>query len=201
MDIKIILDNRGLNKAIKRVPNRVRREIGDGMDRIGKGFLKRWRKARLHGPPGVRGKSGHGLFGTFKRASIFGKSIDDMGVHIWSDSKVAQVHEEGGDVTAKGGGRLAVPLSAREQMFTAGGKLRKRFKRPGKLRNVVPMRWRGKTFLVKTKKRDKEILPLYVLKEKVRLKPRLEFLKTWNSLTNYRTKIINDKIKIALREL
>lgn len=199
--MKIILDDHGLDKAIERVPHRVRRELGDGMDRIGKGFLKRWRKARLHGPPGVRGKSGHGLFGTFKRASIFGKNIDDMGVHIWSDSKVALVHEEGGDVRAEGGGRLTIPLSAREHMFTTAGKLRKRFKRPGKLRGVVPMRWRGKSFLVKVNRRRRDILPLYVLKEKVRLKPRLEFIKTWNGLSNYRTKIINDKIKIALKEL
>ncbi len=199
-DVKIILDERGLNKAIKRVPQAMKRELGDGMDRIGKGFLKRWRKARLFGPPGVMGNTRHGLFGTFKRVSIPGKTIDDMGMRIFSDSKVALAHEEG-EVIRAGSGKLAVPLRSRTQMFTAKGKLKKRFKQPGRIKNLNPMKFKGQTYLVKVNKRAKSILPLYVLKKEIKLKPRLHFERTWNSLDGYRTNIINDKINIALKEL
>lgn len=201
MQTKIILDDRALNKAIRLVPKALKRELSDGMDRIGKGFLKRWRRSRLQGPPGVRGASGRGLFGTFRLAQLFGSSADDIGIHIFSESKVAALHEEGGTVTAKGGGKMAVPLRARTLMFTAKGKLRGRYKQPGRLKNVIPMKFNGKTFLVRVAKRAKTILPLYVLKHQVRIKPRLEFEKTFDSLANRNTKIINDKVKIALREL
>ena len=63
------------------------------------------------------------------------------------------------------------------------------------------MKFKGQTYLVKVNKRDKSILPLYVLKKEIKLKPRLHFERMWNSLDGYRTNIINNKIKIALKEL
>jgi len=195
------IDTRALEKAIKIAPKVLKFELGDGLDRISKGFLKRFRKQQLQGPPGVRGASGHGLFGTFKRTFLVSASIEGMGVHIFSDSKIAKLHETGGIVKDPGGGRLAVPLSARTQMFTARGKLRTRYRKPKTLKNVHPMRFRGKTFLARITKRTQKILPLFVLKRQVRLKPRLGFYRTWDGLVNYRIDILNQKIDSALRKI
>lgn len=195
------IDMRALDKAIKIAPRVLKFELGDGMDRISKGFLKRFKQQRLQGPPGVRGASGYGLFGTFKRVSLVSPAIEGMGMQIYSDSKIAKLHETGGIVTDRSGGRMAVPLSARSQMFTPKGKLRGKYKKPRQLKNVEPMKFKGQTFLVRVKKRAEKILPLYVLKRSVRLKPRLGFYRVWDSLANYRIEILNKKIENALRKI
>ncbi len=195
------IDTSKLEKAIKIAPRVLKFELADGMDRIGKGFLKRFRQQQLQGPPGVRGASGHGLFGTFKRVFLVSTTIDGMGTQIFSDSKVAKLHETGGIVKDPGGGRLAVPLSARTQMFTASGKLRSRYKRPKELKNVRRMRFKGNTFLARVTKRAQKILPLYVLKRQVRIKPRLGFYRTWDGLVNYRIDILNKSVEKALRKI
>ncbi|MBU4422142.1 hypothetical protein KKB41_04310 [Patescibacteria group bacterium] len=195
------VDMRALDKAIKIAPRVLKFELGDGMDRISKGFLKRFRQQRLQGPPGVRGASGHGLFGTFKRVSLVSPTIEGMGMQVYSDSKIAKLHETGGIVKDPSGGRMAVPLSARSQMFTAKGKLRGKYKKPRQLKNVEPMRFKGQTFLVRVTKRAQKLLPLYVLKRSVRLKPRLGFYRVWDSLANYRIEILNKKIENALRKI
>jgi len=195
------VDMRALDKAIKIAPKVLKFELGDGMDRISKGFLKRFRQQRLQGPPGVRGASGYGLFGTFKRVSLVSSTIEGMGMQVYSESKIAKLHETGGIVKDPSGGRMAVPLSARSQMFTAKGKLRGRYKKPRELKNVTPMRLKGQTYLVRIKKKVQKILPLYVLKRSVRLKPRLGFYRVWDSLANYRIEILNKKIENALRKI
>lgn len=201
MRLYVEIDKRELDRAIAIAPRVLKVELADGMDRISKGFLKRFKAQQLQGPPGVRGASGHGLFGTFKRAFFVSSSIEGMGVEIFSDSKVAKLHETGGTVRDPGGGRLAVPLSARSQMFTAQGKLRGMYKKPRELKNVVPMRFKGKTFLARVTKRAQQILPLYVLKREVRLEARLGFYRTWDALENYRITILNQSIERALMKV
>lgn len=195
------IDKRELEKAIKIAPRVLKYELGDGMDRISKGFLKRFRQQQLQGPPGVRGASGFGLFGTFKRVFLVSPTIEGMGMEVFSDSKIAKLHETGGIVRDPSGGRLAVPLSARTQMFTSKGKLRGRYKRVRDLKNIKAMRFHGKTFLARVTKRAKKILPLYVLKRQVRIKPRLGFYRTWDGLVNYRINILNKSIEKALRKI
>jgi hypothetical protein len=195
------IDTSKLEKAIKIAPRVLKFELADGMDRIGKGFLKRFRQQQLQGPPGVRGASGHGLFGTFKRVFFVSPTIEGMGIQIFSDSKIAKLHETGGTVKDPGGGRLAVPLSARTEMFTPSGKLRSRYKRPRELKNVRRMRFKGNTFLARVTKRAQKILPLYVLKRQVRIKPRLGFYRTWDGLVNYRIDILNKSVEKALRKI
>jgi len=199
--LKVEINIRAFERVKKRAPKELKMQIGDALDRISKGFLKRFRKWQLQGPPGVRGASGYGLFGTFKRAFLVSQEIEGMGVHIFSDSKVASLHEKGGIVKDPGGGRLAVPLSSRTQMFTRRGKLKRRYKGPRLLKSVHPMRFHGKTFLAKVTKRTGKILPLYVLKREVRLKPRLGFYRTWDSLVNYRINILNNAVDKALRKI
>lgn len=195
------IDTRKLDLAIKIVPKVLKYELADGMDRIGKGFLKRFRESQLQGPPGVRGASGHGLFGTFKRTFFVSPSIEGMGIEVFSQSKIAKLQETGGVVSDPSGGRLAVPLSVRTQMFTSQGKLRTMYKSPRELKNVMAMRLKGQTFLARVTKGFKKILPLYVLKRQVRLKPRLGFYRTWDGLVNYRIDILNKSVDNALRKI
>lgn len=201
VELKVEIDTRALEKAVKIAPRVLKFELADGMDRISKGFLKRFRQSQLQGPPGVRGASGYGLYGTFKRVSLVSPTIDGMGMEVFSESKVAKLHETGGVVSDPGGGRLAVPLSVRQEMFTAGGKLRSRYKKPRELKNVRAMKLKGQTFLAKVTKKFTKILPLYVLKRQVRLKPRLGFYRTWDNLANYRIEILNKSIQNALRKI
>lgn len=195
------IDTRKLDLAIKIAPKVLKYELADGMDRIGKGFLKRFRESQLQGPPGVRGASGHGLFGTFKRTFFVSPSIEGMGIEVFSQSKIAKLQETGGVVSDPSGGRLAVPLSVRTQMFTSQGKLRTMYKSPRELKNVMAMRLKGQTFLARVTKGFKKILPLYVLKRQVRLKPRLGFYRTWDGLVNYRIDILNKSVDNALRKI
>jgi len=195
------IDTRKLDLAIKIAPRVLKFELADGMDRIGKGFLKRFRESQLQGPPGVRGASGHGLFGTFKRVFFVSPTIEGMGFEIFSESKIAKLQETGGVISDPSGGRLAVPLSARTQMFTSEGKLRTMYKKPRELKNVRPIFLHGKTFLARVNDRLKKILPLYVLKRQVRLKPRLGFYRTWDGLVNYRIDILNKSVDNALKKI
>lgn len=197
------INTQALDRAIKIAPRVLKFELADGMDRIGKGFLKRFRQQQLQGPPGVRGASGRGLFGTFKRVFLVAPGIEGMGIEIFSNSKIAKLHETGGTVRGPGGGRIAVPLSARSEMFTPQGKLRARYKRPKELRNVraIWFKSKAKTFLARVKKGTDKILPLYVLKRSVRIKPRLGFYRTWDGLVNYRIDILNKSVEKALRKI
>ena len=86
-------------------------------------------------------------------------------------------------------------------MFTASGKLRKRYRDPRSLKNVFPVELKSKTFLVRRKKRETEITPLYVLKSQVRLKPRLGFFKVWDSLENFRVLRIQKALDKVIESL
>lgn len=193
------IDMRKLNKALERVPKELKYQINDGFDYISRKFLKKFRAERLQGPPGIRGRP-HGIFSRFRRASLISDGISGSGMIIYTDSKIAKLQEEGGTVQADAGKELTVPLSARTQMFTASGKLRKRYKRPRSLKNVIKLRLSGKDFLVKVKKRSREIIPLFVLKKKVRIRPRMGFYQTWDSMQNVRLNIINKKVEKALKK-
>jgi hypothetical protein len=192
------INDKELRLAIKIAPRILKYELADGMDRISKGFLKRFRASRLQGPPGIRGASRFGLFGRFTRASIVSPSIEGMGIEIFADSKIAKLHEEGGIVKDPSGGMLAVPLSARDEMFTVRGKLKKKYKSPRLIKGLRRVKLRGKYFLAKGLRK---LLPMFVLKPVVRISERLEYYRTWDRLANYRITILNSSIDKALRKL
>ena len=194
------INTRELVRAFKIAPAILKEEIADGMDHISRKFFKILKKTRFSGRPGLRYFS-HGLFTYFKRVRLDAPTIGGMGMEMYTTSKIAKIHEEGAVLRDPSGGKLAVPLSARTEMFTAKGRLRRRFRSPGRLKNVERMKLRGKEFLVKVKKRTKEVLPYFVLKNKVKIKPRLEYYKTWDRMENERILILNRKIDKALRRI
>jgi hypothetical protein len=196
-ELTVEINTKNLDRALRLFPKDLKFEIADGMDHISRKFLKIFRQERLQGPPGIRGRP-HGIFTHFSRASLVSQDIEGMGMVIFSDSKIARMHEEGATVKNQSGGKLAVPLSARKELFTSDGRLKKQYRQPRLLKNVVPIQLRGKTFLAKVKKKLRQILPLFVLKNSVRIRPRLMFYKTWDDMQNERINILNKSIEKTL---
>ncbi|PIV38947.1 MAG: hypothetical protein COS29_05245 [Candidatus Omnitrophica bacterium CG02_land_8_20_14_3_00__42_8] len=199
-ELRLEINTKNLERAIRLFPKDLKYELGDGMDHISRKFLKIFRQTRLQGPPGIRAHP-HGIFTHFQRASLVSQDIEGMGMVIFSDSKIARMHEEGATLKNPGGGKLAVPLSARKELFTSDGRLKRQYRRPRLLKNVIRIQLKGKTFLAKVKKKLREILPLFILKNQVRIKPRLMFYKTWDEIQNARIEILNKSIEKALSKV
>lgn len=200
--ISVEINTKNLDLAMRLFPRRLKINLGDAFDHISRHFLKDWRGKQLQGPPGLRSSS-QGIFKQFKRVSLVpvGGDINNMGFEIFATSKIARQHERGETVTAQGGGKLAVPLSARAELFSGSGMLKRKYRKPGALKGLVRIRFGEKTFLTKIKKRTREVLPLFVLKPSVKLQPRLGFLKTWDSQANWRLERLNKAIEKTLNEV
>ena len=198
--LTIEINTKNLEKAIRLFPKELKMELGDGFDHISRKFLKIFKQTRLQGPPGVKARP-HGIFTHFTRASLVSRDIEGMGMTIFSDSKISRMHEEGATIKSAGGERLAAPLSARPEMFIGGqypGRLKKRYRDPRAMKNVIRIILKGKQFLVKVKRRSRELLPLFVLKNQIRIRPRLGFYKTWDDMQNERIIILNKSVKKAI---
>lgn len=198
-DLTIEVDIKKLQRTFALIPKELKAELCDAFDHITLKFLKQFKQSRLQGRPGVRGAQGPGnLFTRFKRASLVSQNLDGMGMTIFTDSKIAKLQEEGGIVKDSTGGKLAVPLSARSEMFTSTGKLRQSYKQPGLVKNIILLKLAGKTFLAKVFKKSRQIKPLYVLKGQVRIPARLGFYQTWDEMKNERIFLINKAVDKAL---
>jgi len=169
-ELTVEINTKNLETAMRVFPKELRFELADGMDHISKKFLKQFYQTRLQGAPGIKARP-HGIFTHFRRASLVSQTIEGMGMVIFSDSKISRLHEEGGIVKNPGGTKLAVPLSARTELFTSDGRLKKQYRQPRLLKNVIPIKLRGKTFLAKIKQKLRSILPLFVLKNQIRIRP------------------------------
>jgi hypothetical protein len=199
-ELTVEINTKNLDRALRMFPKELKYEIADGMDHISRKFLKVFRQERLQGPPGIKGRP-HGIFTHFSRASLLSQDIEGMGMVIFSDSKIARMHEEGATLKNPGGGKLAVPLSARKELFTSDGRLKKQYKQPRLLKNVIPIQLKGKTFLAKVKKKLRELIPIFVLKNCVRIRPRLMFYRTWDEMQNERIQILNKSIEKTLNKV
>ena len=184
------------------IPIVLRNELDDAFDHIGRSFLSQFRKERLQGKPGIKSRGSHGIYKYFQRKKLAPThDLMDMGIKIYSKSKIAAMHETGAEIT----GELKVPLTARKKMFTASGQLKKRFKAPRLLKNTAVIKLKGKDYLVKFRsKRNrsiKEAPGVYVLKNKIRIKPRLEFIKTFNRHAPRRIQILNKAVVKAMKRV
>ncbi len=199
-ELTVEMNTKSFETALRVFPKELKMELGDGMDHISKKFLKQFYQTRLQGSPGIKARP-HGIFTHFRRASLVSQTIEGMGMVIFSDSKISRLHEEGGIVKNPGGAKLAVPLSARTELFTSDGLLKKQYRKPRTLKNVVPIKLRDKTFLAKVKQKLRSILPLFVLKNQIRIRPRLGFYKTWDDMQNERINILNKSIQKTLEKV
>jgi len=197
-------DTSKLKRAIRMIPIVLRDELDDAFDHIGRSFLSQFRKERLQGPPGIKSRGSHGIYKYFQRKKLAPThDLMDMGVEIYSKSKIAAMHETGAVIRGEGSNRLAVPFSQeyKPEMYTAGGRLKTRFRKPGMLKKVRAAKLKGKYFLIQFKKGTDEIKPIFVLKHKITIKPRLGFLKTFSKHRIRRIQILNRAVVKALKKV
>lgn len=199
--IKVIRDSSRLKEAAGKLPRALKFSFGDALDHISRKFLKKFRAERLSGPFGTRivGRP-RGIFSQFKRTFLVPSSTQSMGVEIRSDSKIAKLHEEGGTVTNPSGGKLAVPLRARQELFTSTGALRKKYKNVRAIKNIVPIRFNNQTFLTRVRKKSRDVLPLFVLKKQVKIPARLGFYQTWEDMEADAFSIVDRAVIRAAKE-
>lgn len=209
LDVKI--DSKKLTIALKRCPKVLGYEMQDGLKHIQVSFLKKFRVERLQGPPGIWAKGGpgqgRGLFNRFKKTCVrLRKSVLDMEAEVYTDSKVAKYHEEG--ATIRTGRRIPVPFSKELAGSVPGvGEMYKdhwlkpRFKKPSRLAKTFEM-GEDKEFLAQRAGRGgKNIKIRYHFEKQVRLKPRLEFVKTFHRHRPRQIRILNDAVTKALKRI
>ncbi len=196
--------------ALGKLPRAVRFQFGDALDHISLKFLKKFRTERLSGgSEGVKARPG-GLYRRFKRVFLVPSDTQSMGVEIFTLSKIAKLHEEGGVMRSEIGRRLAVPLSRRsKETESTTGAVKKKYGGTSYIRDVKALQKRlrlrvitvgGKTFLFAPKKEGEGQAPLFVLQQNVRLTPRLGFYKTWKDLEPEAIKIVSNALTKAAKE-
>ncbi len=205
--VSVEVDTKRFDKMARLFPRKTKIQMGDALDNIGRKFLKKIRSERLKGSPGIQEYSIK-LFKTFRRTSFVTQDIKDMGMKIWSESPVAIKHQKGGPDKALDGQRLAIPIPAakskNEKFFTKKGRIKKRFNRGnlGSVKGFFEIKTKlGKEILFRRLKGDKDIIPVFVLKDKVQLKSRLGFFDVWDDLENFRINRINKALDRTLESL
>ena len=193
-----------------KLPMAVRFEFGDALDHISLKFLKKFRDERLSGGAGgIKARPG-GLFKRFKRVFMIPSDTQSMGVEIFTDSKIAKLHEEGGVMQSEIGRRLAVPVPASaDTTETPTGAVKKQFGGTPYIRDLKALQKRlhlrvitvgGKTFLFAREQGNKTAPPLFVLQNEVRLTPRLGFYKTWKDMEPEAVQIVSDSLSKAVKQ-
>lgn len=198
--IEVELNTKDFEKAMRITPKQIKMELGDAFDHIGRKFLNTFRQTRLSGRPGLKPHP-HGIFKYFKRADIVSQDIEGMGTTIFTESKIAKRQEEGGMLSNPKGGQLAVPLSMRRQLFTADDRVKQQYKNLRPKKNIINIRLSGRRFLAQIKRRSRELIPLFVLKNQVKVMPRLGFYSTWDSMENFRIQRLNTASQRALEKV
>lgn len=207
--LAIEIDDKDLRRGVEALSKELPAEMVDTLDHAKRKFLKEWRVKRLSGPGenSIKGRPG-GIFPQFQTTKMRSGTSDKrvVGIRIGTRSKVALLQEKGGTVNAGGNSSLAVPLFARTKMFRAPitGALRKRYKEPENLNNVVPMKFKGKSgeqvFLArKFKSKNRSPEPLFVLKKTVKIKPKLGYEKTFENMRPVLYNILASRILKATK--
>lgn len=197
--ITVEVDSSKLEKALRIAPQLLREEIADTLDHISRSFLKRLYKTRLQGPPGLRLGGRGNIFSTFQRRVLgTGKSfassakskstvdilsrapggVMDMGIEIFSGSKVARIHEFGGTVS---GVNMPIPFP--------GKRLTKR---------AITIKLGNRIFLARKNSKEKTLELVGIIKNSIRIRPRLGFYDTWRGMQSQNIERINTAIDKAL---
>jgi len=204
-----------LERALELVPHTLREELLDALDHIRKGFFK-----ALYINTGLKDKR----FIATKKVGI-GRHIKvyrnpdkgdvlDMELGIFTRSPIAGLLERGGTVTAKSG-LMAVPLPPAKGPT---GRLLpelsefKGFRRsftPGKANaqslgsktgGFFMLAKQGRIFLMR-KEEGGKVVPYFILKNRVRIAPRLRMQDTWDRMEGYRMDVINKNVDRALEKI
>jgi hypothetical protein len=193
------IDTSRLDKALQLAPQFLQEELMDAFDHVRKAFfIALFQNTGLKDKRFIKTKDR----GIGKRIRVYrnprlGDPLD-MELGIFSRSKIVSAHEKGATITSSTGGMLAIPIG---EALNARGRLKGQFNKYASYREVpglFPIFLNGKMFLVKRDKEGK--LKLYfVLKNQVRIQPRLRFYDTWANMEGYRMNILNKAISKALK--
>lgn len=201
----IRIDARRLNLALEQAPNMLRVEILDALDHIRKGYFK-----ALYVNTGLKDKRfiATKKVGIGRQIRVYrnpGKGdILDMELGIFTRSKIAGLLERGGTVSAKSG-MMAIPMG---EALSSTGRIKKEYSVfENYRRTYIPSKVKipglflyaknGKMFLMR-KDESGEIKPYFVLKNKIRIQPRLRMVDTWNRMDGYRMEVFNKSVEKAL---
>lgn len=198
-DIDAEINTSKVEKAVYLVPQFLKEELMDAFDHIRKAFfIALYQNTDLQDKRFIKTKER----GIGKRIKVYrnprlGGPLD-MELGIFSRSKIVSAHEKGATITSRTGGMLAIPIG---EALNRRGRIRGEFKKYGSYREIprlFPVFLGSRAFLVK---RDKEgkLKFYFVLKNQVRIQPRLRFFDTWQSMGGYRMKTLNNSVSKALK--
>jgi len=207
--LQVEIDSSKLQKALRVASTELRAEVADTIDHISRTFFKNLYQKRFQGPPGLRMGGRGNLFsrfrkrvigqeGTFKGRASTGvitaslaassASTEDMGMEVFTESKVAKIHEFGGTIA---GENMPVPFPGKRitkglEVLDINGRLflaRKRF---------------GGSFNKAAREKPEFV---GVLKDIIKIKPRLGFYTTWKDMENQTIGRFNSAISRALSKV
>ncbi len=201
-----------LQELVLHLPQRVKREIADGLDHATRSFLAYFFKNRLQGRPGVKAKQG-GLFHRFRRVtyingkrvflrtqayrnesiSRISKSLKDplnMKIEMFSESKVVGIHERGGVVSGHGS---AMPIPLNEKARAMSPKMRNSS-------GLEVMEIGNKLFLGKKRRRGKPEL-FFLLSKQIRIPARLGYYSSWEAHQSRQEEILEKSVSKAIEKL
>jgi hypothetical protein len=203
----IRIDARRLDRALEQAPGVLKIEILDALDHIRKGFFK-----ALYVNTGLKDKR----FIATKKVGI-GRHIRvyrnpdkgdilDMELGIFTRSKITAMQESGGTVGAKSG-MMAIPIG---KALSSTGRLRREYSVfENYRRTYIPSKVKipglfmyskgGQTFLMK--KEGDKMEPYFILKNQIRIQPRLRMIDTWGRMEGYRMDVFNKSIDKALNKI
>lgn len=200
--LEVEIDSSKLQKALRVASTELRAEVADTIDHVSRTFFKNLYQKRFKGPPGLKMGGRGNLFsrfrkrvigqeGTFKGRSSTGvvtaslsaseASTEDMGMEVYTESPVAKIHEFGGTISAD---NMPIPF-------------------PGKrlTQNLEVIKFGGRLFLARKKRGEKKSELVGILKNQIKIKPRLGFYMTWQDMQNQTIERFNSAISRALAKV
>lgn len=218
--IKVEADPSKIKLLAKNVPQRLRFNFVDAFDHIGRNFFKVFNQKQLSGRPGVKTHGPRGLGGRLHYRTLI--TNKEFGVSIYFARSLAALRQEYGEelTSANGGQRIAVPLSARgSYLYNEFGQVRKSFSLQRRMaREILPGESGLKTSVRPIKGKDGQwylavikpgakdpkdrVKPIFVLKDRVTIPPRLKFFDTWRSqeIQDDNTRILKEAMGKAVDE-
>jgi len=202
-------DRQGSMKEAERQLQKVLTRKAKAITKFGKEEFIRWgykaigvfRGKQLSGRPGLWSRTGS-LRGSFQ---FLPKPGADGGVvgQFLTTSKYARIHEYGGIITASPGRKLAIPFPGGPAETQPGATSHQAARYTSPLRATLP---KNVKFFTKTSKRGNLILfgkegkqdakPWFILKQSVKIPPRLKFVKTiQEQLTSLHTRLTQAHIE------
>jgi len=121
-----------------------------------------------------------------------------MELGIFSRSQIVATHEKGATISSRTGGMLAIPIG---EALNARGRLKGQYSKYSsysQIPGIFPIFLKGRVFLVKKDSQGKLKL-FFVLKNQVKIQPRLRFYDTWQNMEGYRMNILNNSVIKALK--